>query len=249
MRPSVGRSKKRVEAVAGQDVVHPAQSQRRVRLENGRRPRGLQASVRSDATRRLHGRDQPATHRGNATPGGCGTGPAATRGLRVRAQRSGGPLHVLRATARLAAGVDRPLSAIVNPLATSWSASRNERTTSSAILRLFMSPSVAHATGTLSFRLDQLPGSSPPCCRPGEGLGAGMPRPKLFFAAGVSAVGASQWHGGRLAGSRVCRALDPASDGLRRRARREAVGYGRGTSATVPLNWCRLVASPGRRSP
>ena len=39
-------------------------------------------------------------------PGGCGTGPTAPRGLRVRAQRGGGPLHVLRAAARLAASVD-----------------------------------------------------------------------------------------------------------------------------------------------
>ena len=45
MRPFAERSKKRVEAVAGQDVVHPAPGQRRVRLEDGGCPPCLQASV------------------------------------------------------------------------------------------------------------------------------------------------------------------------------------------------------------
>src|SRR6476646_2935423 len=107
MRPSVARSKKRAEAVAGQDVVHPAPGQRRVRVEDGGRPSGLQTAVRSASTRRLHGRDEQATHRGDAAPCGCGTGPAAPRGLRIRAQGGGGPLPVLRAAARLAARVDR----------------------------------------------------------------------------------------------------------------------------------------------
>src|SRR6478752_6756180 len=106
MRPSVERSKKRVEAVAGQDVVHPAHGQRRVRLEDGGRSRGLQTSVRSAPTGRLHGRDEQATHRGDAIPGGCGTGTATPRGLRIRTQRGGGSLYVLRAAPRLAACVD-----------------------------------------------------------------------------------------------------------------------------------------------
>ena len=86
MRPSVGRSKKRAEAVAGQDVVHPARCQSRVRLEDGGRPRGLQTSVRSASTRRLYGRDEQATHRRDAAACGSGTGPAALCGLRIRAK-------------------------------------------------------------------------------------------------------------------------------------------------------------------
>ena len=94
MRPSVGRSKKRTEAVAGQDVVHPAQGQRRVRLEDGGCSSSLQTSVRSASTRRLHGRNQQATHRRDTAPSECGAGSTSSRGLRVRAQRSGGPLRL-----------------------------------------------------------------------------------------------------------------------------------------------------------
>jgi hypothetical protein len=87
IRPSVGRSKNRAEAMAGQDVVHPAQGQRRVRLEDGGCPPCLQASVRSAPTGRLHGRNQQATHRGDTAAGGCGAGSASPRGLPVPAQK------------------------------------------------------------------------------------------------------------------------------------------------------------------
>jgi hypothetical protein len=55
--------------VVGQDVVHSAQGQRRVYLEDGGCPRGRQTPVRSAPTRRLHGRDEQATHRRDAILG------------------------------------------------------------------------------------------------------------------------------------------------------------------------------------
>jgi hypothetical protein len=74
----------------------------------------------------------------------------------------------------------RQMSEIVNPLAKSWSPSRNERTTSLAVLCLLVSPSVAHANGRLSFRLDQFLGSTALCdsgpARPGRASGRVMVR-------------------------------------------------------------------------
>jgi transposase len=47
--------KKRVEAVAKEDVVHSAGAERRVRLCDGKRARGVHSALRSEATGRLHG--------------------------------------------------------------------------------------------------------------------------------------------------------------------------------------------------
>src|SRR3974377_1784700 len=55
----------------------------------------------------------------------------------------------------------RQISEAVRPLARSRSASRSNRATSSAVLRLLMSPSVTQSTERLPFRLDQILGSRP----------------------------------------------------------------------------------------
>src|SRR5271157_6628010 len=55
----------------------------------------------------------------------------------------------------------RQMSETVRPLARSRSASRSNRATSSAVLRLLMSPSVTQSTERLPFRLDQILGSRP----------------------------------------------------------------------------------------
>src|SRR5271157_5191336 len=55
----------------------------------------------------------------------------------------------------------RQMSETVSPLARSRSASRSNRATSSAVLRLLMGPSVSQSTRRLPFRLDQFLGSRP----------------------------------------------------------------------------------------
>src|ERR1700678_4688088 len=55
----------------------------------------------------------------------------------------------------------RQMSDIVSPLARSRSASRSNRATSSAFLRLLMGPSRAYSTRRLPFRLDQFSGGRP----------------------------------------------------------------------------------------
>src|SRR5450755_1770736 len=55
----------------------------------------------------------------------------------------------------------RQMSEIVSPLARSRSASRSDRATSSAFLRLLMGPSRPYSTRRLPFRLDQFSGGSP----------------------------------------------------------------------------------------
>src|SRR5579863_2542458 len=57
----------------------------------------------------------------------------------------------------------RQKSEMVSPLARSRSASRSNRATSSAFLRLLMGPSRTYSTQRLPFRLDQFSGSTPPC--------------------------------------------------------------------------------------
>lgn len=47
--------KKRVEAVAKKDVVHPAGAKRGVRLRDGKRARGVHATLRCEAAGGLHG--------------------------------------------------------------------------------------------------------------------------------------------------------------------------------------------------
>src|SRR5271154_4506583 len=55
----------------------------------------------------------------------------------------------------------RQMSETVSPLARSRSASRSNRATSSAFLRLLMGPSWAYSTRRLPFRLDQFLGGRP----------------------------------------------------------------------------------------
>src|SRR5271154_5172872 len=55
----------------------------------------------------------------------------------------------------------RQKSEIVSPFARSRSASRSNRATSSAFLRLLMGPSRSYSTQRLPFRLDQFSGSRP----------------------------------------------------------------------------------------
>src|SRR5579864_5951555 len=55
----------------------------------------------------------------------------------------------------------RQKSEMVSPLARSRSASRSNRATSSAFLRLLMGPSRTYSTQRLPFRLDQFSGSTP----------------------------------------------------------------------------------------
>src|ERR1700693_3652374 len=55
----------------------------------------------------------------------------------------------------------RQKSEMVSPLARSRSASRSNRATSSAFLRLLMGPSRTYFTRRLPFRLDQFSGGSP----------------------------------------------------------------------------------------
>src|ERR1700730_9060010 len=55
----------------------------------------------------------------------------------------------------------RQMSEIVSPLARSRSASRSNRATSSAFLRLLMGPSRTYSTRRLPFRLDQFLGGNP----------------------------------------------------------------------------------------
>src|SRR5208282_4564158 len=93
----------------------------------------------------------------------------------------------------------RQMSETVSPLARSRSASRSNRATSSAVLRLLMGPSVNQSSRRLPFRLDQFLGSRP--TQPAQrshpprllagGLGEGghyrLPRP--LSPGGLSAVG------------------------------------------------------------
>src|SRR5271157_5564244 len=60
----------------------------------------------------------------------------------------------------------RQMSETVSPLARSRSASRSNRATSTAVLRLLMGPSVSQSTRRLPFRLDQFLGSRPAFSRP-----------------------------------------------------------------------------------
>ncbi len=71
----------------------------------------------------------------------------------------------------------RQMSDIVSPLARSRSASRSNRATSSAFLRLLMGPSWAYFTRRLPFRLDQfLGGRSGAIVAPNPTRGAAAPR-------------------------------------------------------------------------
>jgi transposase len=77
--------KKRTQAVAGEDVVHPAQGQRRVRLAHGSNPGTLQTPLRPAVSRGVHGRSEQAVGgRGAATAAGA-TGTGAQAGQRIRA--------------------------------------------------------------------------------------------------------------------------------------------------------------------
>ena len=96
------RSKKRAQAVADRALVHPAQGSGEFVCRDGGRARRLHPPLRSPRPAGLPGRDQQAAaRRGPPTRSRC-RGPPATRGRRVRAQRDGLDLPVLRAAHRLA---------------------------------------------------------------------------------------------------------------------------------------------------
>ena len=77
--------KKRTQAVAGQDVVHPAQGQRRVRVAHGRHSGDLQTPLRPAVSPGLHGRSQQAVGRRSAATAGDATRTGAAAGRRIRA--------------------------------------------------------------------------------------------------------------------------------------------------------------------
>src|SRR5919197_1133744 len=82
--------RKRAQAVAGAAVVHPAQGQRRVRLADGGRARGLRPSVRPGAPPHLPRRSQKAAL-GRCPPADrAGAGAPAAGRLPLRAARGGG---------------------------------------------------------------------------------------------------------------------------------------------------------------
>ena len=63
-----GRSKKHSQASPTEAMGHPTGGQRRLRSQHGGRPGGLPEATRSGSTHRLPGRDDEATHQGNACP-------------------------------------------------------------------------------------------------------------------------------------------------------------------------------------
>jgi transposase len=77
--------KKRTETAPGEDVVHPSDGQRRVRVAHGSGPGTVQAPLRPALPRGVHGRSEQAVGgRGKAAAGDeAGTG--AQAGRRVRA--------------------------------------------------------------------------------------------------------------------------------------------------------------------
>jgi transposase len=77
--------KKRVEAVVGEDVVHPAQGQRRVRLAHGRHSGDLQTPLRSALPPGVHGRSEQAAGGRSAATAADATGAGAQAGQRIRA--------------------------------------------------------------------------------------------------------------------------------------------------------------------
>jgi transposase len=77
--------KKRTEAVVGEDVVHPTQGQRRVRVAYGRRSGDLQTPLRSALSPGVHGRSKQATGRRSAATAGDATRTGAAAGQRIRA--------------------------------------------------------------------------------------------------------------------------------------------------------------------
>src|SRR5271157_1935452 len=79
----------------------------------------------------------------------------------------------------------RQMSETVSPLARSRSASRSNRATSSAVLRLLMGPSVSQSTRRLPFRLDQFLGSRPGRVEPSvEAIGRHPLRPVVPWCEG-----------------------------------------------------------------
>ena len=77
--------KKRIEAAPGEDVVHPADGQRRVRVAHGSHPGTLQAPLRPALSRGVHGRSEQAISGRSEATGGDATGPGAQAGRRIRA--------------------------------------------------------------------------------------------------------------------------------------------------------------------
>jgi transposase len=77
--------KKRTQAMAGEDVVHPAHGQRRVRVAHGSNPGSLQTPLRSAFSGGVHGRSEQAIDRRSAATAGDATGASATAGQRIRA--------------------------------------------------------------------------------------------------------------------------------------------------------------------
>ena len=68
--------KKRAPSAPEADVVHPAQALGRVRRPDGGRAGGLSASLRSEASGGLSGRDQQAAHRRGSGASAAGSGPS-----------------------------------------------------------------------------------------------------------------------------------------------------------------------------
>jgi transposase len=77
--------KKRTEAVVGEDVVHPAQGQRRVRVAYGRHSGDLQTPLRSALPPGMHGRSEQAVGGRSAATAGDATRTGAAAGQRIRA--------------------------------------------------------------------------------------------------------------------------------------------------------------------
>ena len=96
--------RKRAEAVAGEDVVHP-EGRRRIRRADGGRARAVRRGARRAAPGRLLRRDAAAAHRRIARARRRQAREARARRLRVRAQRHGERLHV--SSTRTAPGATR----------------------------------------------------------------------------------------------------------------------------------------------
>src|SRR4051794_7368057 len=75
--------KKRTAAASGEDVVHPATGECRVRLAHGRRPGDVQVALRSSLPGGVHGRDEQATGWGGACPQGGRSGASPVHRLRI----------------------------------------------------------------------------------------------------------------------------------------------------------------------
>src|SRR5260221_1252632 len=100
---TIGRTlKKHSPAPSPTAVVHPAESQQRVRSRDGRRAGRLHAATRSRLPAGLSGRDLKATPRGDARADPDETGAPGPLRLRVRAQRHRQPLHDVCTARRLA---------------------------------------------------------------------------------------------------------------------------------------------------